>query len=401
MGGAISWPPLSQSTRPLPRSSPDSSKPFPDGSASSSQASVISRPPQRQANTNNSHSNSTSSNTTRPRSRNRGGGSGPSHNTFNRPSPPGPPQFPVLEAPYGMVPPMLDVIGRRPVRGAGGSQSHVGNDHSSQRNNTSRRAYFGPRPRGDAPFHNNHGGRRNQDRRDVHLPPQYMPPPIGYMPTPLPPGAAPFMAPPVFPGQIGFDMAAPYVYLPTMLPESFRTMPVVPPPPPPPMLFPPANGSTLANMIVNQIEYYFSDDNLVKDDFLRSKMDDHGWVPISLIASFRRVQQLTKDITVILESLRYSTTVEMQGDKVRRRNKWNKWLLSSSRLNNHPVPQTPQDVLATSLQRVSLDDSMTNANGNTDTKGNQTDMATGMPLSEESTGQQRLVNGEDTSEETH
>ena len=42
-----------------------------------------------------------------------------------------------------------------------------------------------------------------------------------------------------------------------------------------------------------QIEYYFSVDNLVKDVFLRSKMDDHGWIAISVrllavVAAYRR-----------------------------------------------------------------------------------------------------------------
>lgn len=32
-----------------------------------------------------------------------------------------------------------------------------------------------------------------------------------------------------------------------------------------------------------------SDLNLVKDEYLRSNMDDEGWVSISLIANFRRV----------------------------------------------------------------------------------------------------------------
>ena len=32
-----------------------------------------------------------------------------------------------------------------------------------------------------------------------------------------------------------------------------------------------------------------SDANLVKDEFLRSNMDEQGWVPITLIANFPRV----------------------------------------------------------------------------------------------------------------
>lgn len=41
-----------------------------------------------------------------------------------------------------------------------------------------------------------------------------------------------------------------------------------------------------------QLLVYFSDANLVKDDFLRSHMDDQGRVPISLIANFPRVSDL-------------------------------------------------------------------------------------------------------------
>ena len=41
-------------------------------------------------------------------------------------------------------------------------------------------------------------------------------------------------------------------------------------------------------------EYYFSLDNLQRDFFLRRKMTPEGYLPISLIASFNRVQQLTQ-----------------------------------------------------------------------------------------------------------
>ena len=47
-------------------------------------------------------------------------------------------------------------------------------------------------------------------------------------------------------------------------------------------------------------EYYFSDENLTKDFFLRRQMDSDGWVFISLIASFHRMKNLTNDINVIV-----------------------------------------------------------------------------------------------------
>lgn len=51
-------------------------------------------------------------------------------------------------------------------------------------------------------------------------------------------------------------------------------------------------------------EYYFSLHNLERDFFLRRKMDAQGFLPISLIASFHRVQALTMDINLIVEVLR-------------------------------------------------------------------------------------------------
>lgn len=38
-----------------------------------------------------------------------------------------------------------------------------------------------------------------------------------------------------------------------------------------------------------------------RDFFLRRKMDKGGWIPVSLIASFHRVQQVTHDIHFIVE----------------------------------------------------------------------------------------------------
>ncbi|KAF7801270.1 la-related protein 1C-like [Senna tora] len=50
----------------------------------------------------------------------------------------------------------------------------------------------------------------------------------------------------------------------------------------------------LKNEIVKQIEYYFSNENLIKDSYLRSKMNHKGWVHIDVIAEFRRVKRFGK-----------------------------------------------------------------------------------------------------------
>lgn len=59
--------------------------------------------------------------------------------------------------------------------------------------------------------------------------------------------------------------------------------------------------SCLALICCPYSEYYFSVDNLERDFFLRRKMDSDGFLPITLIASFHRVQALTTDISLIIK----------------------------------------------------------------------------------------------------
>jgi la-related protein 1 len=57
---------------------------------------------------------------------------------------------------------------------------------------------------------------------------------------------------------------------------------------------------------------YFSDHGL----FWR-QMDSRGWIPISLLASFNRVRQLTLEPQLVREVLALSQVVEMRDDCVR------------------------------------------------------------------------------------
>uniref|UniRef100_A0A3Q1B7X5 HTH La-type RNA-binding domain-containing protein n=1 Tax=Amphiprion ocellaris TaxID=80972 RepID=A0A3Q1B7X5_AMPOC len=81
----------------------------------------------------------------------------------------------------------------------------------------------------------------------------------------------------------------------------------------------------LKEYIKRQIEYYFSLHNLERDFFLRRKMDAQGFLPISLIASFHRVQALTTDINLIMEALKSSTEVELVDDRVRCKSEPERW----------------------------------------------------------------------------
>lgn len=99
-----------------------------------------------------------------------------------------------------------------------------------------------------------------------------------------------------------------------------------------PML--PPEMLSLRDNILKQIEYYFSDENLQTDHYLISQMNDEGWVPVSVIADFKRVKRMSTDITFILYALQSSEAVEVQGDKVRKRDNWSKYVVPSSKDQN-------------------------------------------------------------------
>ncbi|KAJ0574541.1 putative la-type HTH domain, winged helix-like DNA-binding domain superfamily [Helianthus annuus] len=149
-----------------------------------------------------------------------------------------------------------------------------------------------------------------------------------------------FMGAPVFPGPPGS-----IVYLPAMPPYSVRVPHppfVVPHQPGPTVPMLPAQAQALRVSVRTQIEYYFSDQNLLSDRYLISLMDDQGWVPISTIADFKRVKSMSTDILLIVDALQSSSTLEVQlfcelliyvgpqqGEKVRKREDWSKWIPAS------------------------------------------------------------------------
>ncbi|KAM7168083.1 la-related protein 1B isoform 4-T4 [Macrochelys suwanniensis] len=92
----------------------------------------------------------------------------------------------------------------------------------------------------------------------------------------------------------------------------------------------------LKEYIKHQIEYYFSIENLERDFFLRRKMDQQGFLPISLIASFHRVQALTTNVNLILEALKDSTEVEIVDQKMRKRVDPEKWPIPGPPSRNQP-----------------------------------------------------------------
>lgn len=78
----------------------------------------------------------------------------------------------------------------------------------------------------------------------------------------------------------------------------------------------------LQQRIIDQVEWYFSDDNLLKDSFLMKhiRRNKQGLVSLKLVASFRKVKSITKDWRAVQSSLHHSSKLELNDDqnKVRR-----------------------------------------------------------------------------------
>jgi len=86
-------------------------------------------------------------------------------------------------------------------------------------------------------------------------------------------------------------------------------------------------------MVTMQLEYYFSIDNLCKDVFLRKHMDSQGFVFLTFIASFKRIQALSQDFELLRFACQESSVIEnVRGDdgvdRLRRSEGWEKWVLS-------------------------------------------------------------------------
>ncbi|XVF05659.1 hypothetical protein REPUB_Repub05bG0191700 [Reevesia pubescens] len=177
---------------------------------------------------------------------------------------------------------------------------------------------------------------------------------VGPRPFARPPffGTAPsFMVGPNFPGAVCYVPITPPGSIRGPHPPRFVPYPVNPGT----AMLPPETVTLRAN-IVKQIEYYFSDENLQNDHYLISLMDDQGWVPISTIADFKRVKRMSTDIQFILDALLSSSTIEVQGDKIRRRDEWSKWTASSK-------PNLSSEAQATQYQLV---ENVTGSCGNGD-----------------------------------
>ncbi|GMI86338.1 La related protein 1c [Hibiscus trionum] len=381
--GTNKWPALSESAKVPSKSSSDSPRALLDGSSSSPSVVSVSqgngsaltsstsqKPVSNNANTNSNttpnHITPTRQKSMKRNSNNSASNGGPSQL---------PPQDPVVESPVNSP------SSRNHVQRSGFvSQSHTGGNDQPHPRNSYRHRNGGPHPRGDGSHHQNFGGRRNQDHgnhewngrnfnsRDGQVQPRVAPRVMRHPPPPPPPpvpNTIPFightpMRPFGTPMGMGYpDMTSLYM-VPAAPPDSLRGLSFVAPMPQVFFPAPEPHDNQLHASIANQIDYYFSNENLIKDTYLRQNMDEQGWVPVKLIAGFKKVSLLTDNIQLITDALQSSTVVEVQGDKVRKRNDWMRWIMP-------PSVQFPiisgQDTLVARVQNISLEQRNTNQSG--------------------------------------
>ncbi|KAG0164380.1 hypothetical protein DFQ28_010517 [Apophysomyces sp. BC1034] len=79
----------------------------------------------------------------------------------------------------------------------------------------------------------------------------------------------------------------------------------------------------LKQKIVKQVEFYFSDSNLPFDKYLwnLTQQNKDGFVPISTIASFKKMRMISTDLNLIIEAIKSSDLLEVDeaNEKLRRK----------------------------------------------------------------------------------
>lgn len=96
---------------------------------------------------------------------------------------------------------------------------------------------------------------------------------------------------------------------------------------------PPPWDNMVATLLKQQIEYYFSIENLCKDVFLRQHMDSQGFVPLHFITGFKRMRDLSGDLGLIRAVCEESNEIDFVvgeddgSERLRRRISWETFVL--------------------------------------------------------------------------
>lgn len=117
----------------------------------------------------------------------------------------------------------------------------------------------------------------------------------------------------------------------------------------------------LMAMITTQVEYYFSVDNLLKDMFLRRRMDSQGFVSLDFIAGFNRIKHLSTDLELIKLVCQQSNVVQYRTgedgqDRLRRREGWEQWVLNMADRDAVAQNEGPKELRQPPVPRPSVFD---------------------------------------------
>lgn len=79
------------------------------------------------------------------------------------------------------------------------------------------------------------------------------------------------------------------------------------------------SGEELRRALQQQLEYFFSRENLSRDSYLISQMDSDQYVSIAIVANFDTIKRLTDDRQLVVDVLRQTPSVQVDesGEKVR------------------------------------------------------------------------------------
>jgi hypothetical protein len=89
--------------------------------------------------------------------------------------------------------------------------------------------------------------------------------------------------------------------------------------------------------LMTQVEFYFSLDNLLKDEYLRSNMSKDGWVPIELIAGFPMVRKFMPSVADLATLMSTSKVVAVDA-------KWQRLRAKDSNLRASIALPKPQKI---------------------------------------------------------
>ncbi|ONK75277.1 uncharacterized protein A4U43_C03F15190 [Asparagus officinalis] len=116
------------------------------------------------------------------------------------------------------------------------------------------------------------------------------------------------------------------------------------------------SNDDVSQKIVKQVEYQFSDTNLVASDFLMKIMnkDPDGYVPMSVIASWKKIKSLGANHQALVKALKTSTklVVSDDGKKVRRKQLFTE--RDREELQSHivVVENLPEDYSRQNLEKI-------------------------------------------------